>query len=225
MKWTFVIQQKAKAAALLFSVMVVTVLTALSMKHSMRDIDQTLTSVYLDRLQPAVAIIYLSDNLHTKRRLVQNALLTQPAPSVLKPQLSRLDADIQQLIGQFEKTKLVDGEDTRLRAFKAGMIEYARMEQNVLQLNASGEHAAAQAVFNQRGHALFQQGIQTLRELAKIQEDTGREVVKHAHREASGGYANATLLMAVAVVIGLLAQALIFDAKLMDQKPQPFHLN
>ncbi|QJW90302.1 hypothetical protein HNV11_13415 [Spirosoma taeanense] len=227
MKVSFGIQQKVKASGLLLGIMLVLVLTSLSMKQVVRDLDQVVASVYVDRLQPAVDLVYLSENLHAKRLLLDSYLADQStgSASVLKAQLKRYDTGSSQLIHQLERTKLSASEANWLRTFKANRNQYIRLEHNVLHLEASGQHQAAVHLFKTPGEELFHQGVLALHELAHIQDQTGQNEVKVAHRQAAGSSIHATLLLAVALIIGLLLLSLIHTAKLPDRKPQPFHLN
>lgn len=67
MEWSYQIQQKFKVAGLLLGLLLILMSTALSLKKALRDMNQTVVSVNDDRVQPAVHLVYLSENVHAKR--------------------------------------------------------------------------------------------------------------------------------------------------------------
>lgn len=86
MKWSFIIQQKLKAALLLTGLMAVIILTTLLATHNIQGIGRSTTSIYQDRLMPAVGIVYLSENLYSKRLLIEHYLFSEEkiAPETIK---------------------------------------------------------------------------------------------------------------------------------------------
>ena len=227
MKWSFILPKKLKVSGTLFVLMVIITFAALSIRQATQEMDKTLMSLYQDRLQPAVALVYLNENLYAKRLMLETYLAGQPTLSApaLQAQLDRFTADSHRRINQFEKTKLTEKEGQQLRIFKANLTTYAGLERSVLQLNESGQPEMATRLFKERGLNLFQQDVKVLHQLAFIQSRTGQEVVEAAHREAAGVSLDYTLLIAVVIIIGLLIQWFINNAKIMDSQPQPFHLN
>ena len=227
MKTLAVLPQKIKMAILLAVLMVTIAFTALSMRYALRDMDQTLASVYRDRLRPAVELVYLNENLYAKRLLLETYLSDHSTLSItaVRAQLRQTTENSYQRIDAFEKTELTKQEARQLHLFKTNVAAYADLERIILQLTETGQHQRAVAMFEQQGHQLFQQDIQLLHALATIQHETGQQAVEDAHQQAAGGAINATLLIGLSIVIGLLIQQLL--AKKVPQK-QPIgyvHLN
>jgi hypothetical protein len=112
MKWSFVIQQKLKAAMLLGGIMVLIILATLLSRYNMQGIDRSFSSIYQDRLIPATTIIYLTENLYGKRVSLEKHLFEQDAQSAerVKVVLNHRNQSIDSLIRVFEKTYLVDQE-------------------------------------------------------------------------------------------------------------------
>lgn len=227
MKWAFSMQQKLKAAGLLLGILLVTLLTSISMKQAMQDMDRMLAEVNTDRLQPAVDLVFISESLHAKRLLLEAQLLNKSVTmtSTLRPELAQYDATIRDRLGQFEKTKLTDTEAHWLITFKKRWAQGVDLERSVLRLIESGQPEIALQVFSTQGLPLFKQGVQSVHKLAQIQSETGNKAAKEAHRVAAGGSLNATLLLAITIIISLLILNLIQKVKLLDQGAQPFHLN
>ncbi|RAJ94134.1 chemoreceptor-like protein with four helix bundle sensory module [Larkinella arboricola] len=219
-------QQKLKAVLLFLPVLVVIILTSLSMRSSVKDMDQAMKTVYQDRLQPAIEVLYLSENLHTKRHLLDIYLgLQQPSAQHLKKQLKQRDDTMRQILHQFEKTVLVKEEVKSLESFKTSMSRYAQLEQTVVQLQQAGRHEEALELFNQQGAAIFQQGVNYLHELAQIQATVGQQTLKRSHSEANHFYSNSTLQVAVTIIIAVIILSLINNVKRQDQGSATLHLN
>lgn len=222
-------QRPTKSVLLLLPVPVVVMITSLSMWGNMRSMDRALMSVYEDRLQPAVGIVYLSESIHTKRERVESYLAAQtPLQSVenLRGQLRRCDAEMQQTISHFEKTALTKAESQKLLLLKQAITTYNRMEKSILQLAGSADtREAATQLFNRQAAIPFQQVVQSLHQLAGIQSQVGQESVRKFHQEADLFYSQSTLQMVVAFGIGLLLLVLIYPRKKLRHESTPFHLN
>lgn len=227
MKWSFIIQQKLKAAGLLLGLMLVILFTATSLKNEVRDMDQTISSLYADRLQPAVDLVYISESLHAKRLLLENQFMTDSplSPVVLSGQLEQRDQQIQTRISQYEKTKLTSSETTWLKAFKKKWAHGQNLDRSIQGLLIDGQSSEARQVFYGPGTLVFKHSVQALHNLAQIQAETGQEAVKEAHRMAAGGSLDVTLLTALSVIVGLVILGLIHNAKVVDKKSHSFHLN
>lgn len=225
MKLSELSQQKLKAALLLLPVMVVVILTSVSMRSTMEDVDQALGSVYADRLEPAVEMVYLSEKFHAKRHLVETWLTAEnrSSISILEARLKQYDAGIHHIIEQFEKTRLVADEKTSLLAIKTVLSDYRQLEQRVLQQGTSGKTEAARESFTGSGAVLFQQGVTHLHDLARIQSVVGKEFLQRSHREARYLYIHSTLQIAVAVIMGLIILSILHHVKQRDVPS--FHLN
>ncbi|CAN5324877.1 hypothetical protein BH09BAC4_BH09BAC4_23500 [soil metagenome] len=227
MKWAFSMKQKLKAAGFLLGILLVTLLTSISMKQATQDMDRMLAEINTDRLQPAVDLVYISESLHAKRLLLEAQLLNKSVTmtSTLPSELNQYDATIRDKLAQFEKTKLTDSEANWLSTFKKQWAQSVDLERAVLRLIELGQPEAALQVFSTQGLPLFKQGVQSVHKLAHIQSETGHNAAKEAHRVAASVSLNATVLLAITVIIGLLTLNLIQKVKLPDQRAPPFHLN
>ncbi|WP_373516057.1 MCP four helix bundle domain-containing protein [Persicitalea sp.] len=211
--------QKVKVAALLFLVMAFVVLYSLRVDNRAHHLDEAVTSVYKDRLQPALIIVYLSENLHDKRRLLDNHLSEHSRLSAteLKTKLAEYDEKNDQLVANFEQTLLTRNEAAVLKEFKSDLATNSRLESVVMQRITDENREIATALYNKDGVALFRQSIENLHILARIQSETGQEIVLGSHRDAAGVSVITSLMIAVAVIVGILIQSLIQKIR--------FHLN
>lgn len=227
MKWSFIIQQKLKAAGLLSGIMVLVILCSFLSKNTIKGIDKSFSSIYQDRLVPAVDMVYLSENLYTKRLSLEKYLLsnTDLTLAQMTAQLKVRDQAIDSLLRNYEKTLLVDEEAKSLQTFKSRVKTYMALEATILQLTQAGRKDAGSELFNGRGAATFQEAIQCLNTLTSIQSTVGQRLLKESHSESSQFNLLYSLQIAVAVIIGLLILGLIHNSKIITQDNQPFHLN
>ena len=227
MKISLLLTQKVKVAALLFLIMAFIVLFSLRVDNRAHHMDKAVTTVYKDRLQPALIIVYLSENLHAKRILLDNHLgqHSRLSPVGLKAKLTEYDIKNDKLVGDFEQTVLTRSEAAVLAKFKADLATNARMEHAVLQRADDENRELAAALYNKDGLTIFRKSIQNLHILARIQSETGREIVQGSHRDAAGVSVITSLMIAVAVVIGILIQSLVHNARFLERNPSKFHLN
>lgn len=227
MKWSFALQQKLKAAGLLLSLMLVILYTATSLKNEVQDMEQTVVTLYADRLQPAIELVHINESIHAKRLLIENQFVNEwPAvPAALAGQLGHYDQRINERISHYEKPKLTASETRWLNAFNKKYRQGQDLETSIQALLIAGQPAQARQVFYGPGVLVFKHSVQELHELVQIQAELGQKSVKDAHRMAAGGSLNATLLTAISLLVGLLILGLIHNARLVSQPVQPFHLN
>ncbi|MFD1140552.1 MCP four helix bundle domain-containing protein [Larkinella insperata] len=227
MKWSFIIQQKLKAAVLLTSIMALVVLCSFLSKNAIKHINTSFSSIYQDRLIPAVDMVYLSENLYTKRLSLEKYLLsdTDLTLAQVSQQLQKQDHAIDSLLSDVEKTFLVAEEAKNLHTFKDRVKAYTVLEARILRLSQTGQKAAGSALFNGRGAAMFQESIQCLNALTRIQSTVGRSLMKESQSESSQFNLLSSLQIGVAIVIGLVVLGLIYNSKMVNHEKQPFHLN
>ncbi|HEV7349935.1 MCP four helix bundle domain-containing protein [Telluribacter sp.] len=227
MKWSFVIQQKVKAALLLCCIMLIIVGSTLISRNNIEGIDKSFLSIYQDRLMPAIDIVYLSENLYNKRLLLEKHLLSDQGLTQVQvqEQLTRHNSTIDSLINVFSKTHLVDEESKSLFAFRKRVQEYAGIEREIIRLSKAGDKKAGQALFEGTGASTFQSTISRLNELTRIQSVVGQELVRDTHTSVARFINLSNLEISLAVVIGLMILALIQSAKIIKPDTQPFYLN
>ena len=128
------------------------ILFSLRVDNRARQMDKAVTSVYEDRLQPALIIVYLSENLHAKRQLLENHLNRHSrfTEDEVKAKLLEYDTNNDKLVSDFEKTVLTRNEAAVLTEFKKGMAANSRMEGSVLRRSATERELAA-TLYNKDG--------------------------------------------------------------------------
>ncbi|GAA4414036.1 hypothetical protein GCM10023187_42990 [Nibrella viscosa] len=227
MKWSFVIQQKIKAALLLTGIMVFVTLNTVISRSNIRGIDKSFSSIYQDRLLPAVDLVYLSENLYNKRLLLEEHLMAgnRLTPTQIRGQLSHYNARIDSLIRKVEETYLIQKESESLQAFKQSVQTYAGMEQRMLSLSETGQTAARNKLYTTDSAVPFRSAIRHLNELTNIQSEVGRQLMKESHSESAMVDLIATLQIALAIITGALILGLIHSSSIIKQNPRSFPLN
>ncbi|OJV16445.1 MAG: hypothetical protein BGO21_26495 [Dyadobacter sp. 50-39] len=233
MRWSFVIQQKFKAAILLGGIMALIVGGTLISRYNVEGIDESFSSIYKDRLVPATTILYLTENLYRKRLSLENYLYSeeQPSPAHVRAQLSAHDRSIDSLIRIFEKTYLVDEEAKSLHGFKGQIGQYASLESRVLALCAAGSFVEARQLFSAPGSTTFESTILNLNELAGIQSTIGKDLVKASKMNVASFGVISFLQISLAIITGLVVIVLIRNSQIIHKprtnsnKSQYFNLN
>jgi hypothetical protein len=221
------ISRKFKIAFLLFMVLAFTVLFSLRVDNRAHQLDRAVTSVFVDRLQPAVMIVQLNENLYVRRMLLNDYLSERKSltPVYLKEKLREYDATNDRLMRDFELTVLTLNEAAVLAELKEDLATNSRIERMVLRQFDLGGDTAATALYNGTGLAIFRHSLQNLRILAGIQSDIGREIVRGSHRDAAGVTLITYLQIATAIAIGIIIQSLLPSVRFLERNPSKFDLN
>jgi hypothetical protein len=227
MRWAFIIQQKTKIAAFLALLMTLVVVTNFLEQKNIGDMNKSFTSIYQDRLIPATEIIYLSEDLYSKRLLLQRFLLSgqEEQAGRLQEELHRHNRRVDSLITEYEKTYLVVQEFEALAGFKTKVREYAQVEKEILALSGAQAKEAGLEIFESKGSVIFKSTMGHLHDLTRIQSDVGGELIKGSKMIVASTNVISSLQIALAVIIGIIVQILILTSKLMKFKPGNFNLN
>lgn len=224
MNWSFVIQQKFKAALLLSGILLFLVFLILVSGSNIRGIDKSFSSIYEDRLIPAIDIIYLTEDLYSKRLILEKFLYATDyqSTSVVSEQLARHNSRIDSLITAFELTYLVDKESESLADFKMQIVEYKAIENRILNLS---QEAGKDFYINQ-GLPVFLGAKESLITLTQIQSEIGRQLFRDAHAEVGQFTVISALLVIIALVLGTIVIGLIRSSQIVNTKrDSDFNLN
>jgi hypothetical protein len=227
MKWTFIIREKLKVAFLLAGIMLMIGLTNMMERRNVKNLDQSFSSIYYDRLIPATDIFYLTSGLYNRRMLMEQFLFTESKSSLadLRKGLGSHSDSIMHLIAKFEKTLLVKDESLYLAEFKRMVLHYNQVESRILDVWTRQSPAHAQNLYETEGKVDLQRTIQYLEELTRIQSSVGLDLIRNSKGIASSSDLLMTLQIAVVLVIGLLIHGLIAASRITGQKNERFNLN
>jgi hypothetical protein len=227
MRWGFLIQQKLKIAGMLAFLLGLVVLTNCLERKNVGDMNKSFASIYNDRLIPATEIIYLTENLYSKRLLMQRFLLLgkDEQKKEVQKELLLHSKLVDSLIFEFEKTYLVVEEFEVLAQFKQKAQEYAAVEKEILSLSGEGAKEGGLEIFEGKGKLVFKVTMEHLHQLTKIQSDEGQELIKDSRVIVASTNIISSLQIGLAVIIGIVVQVLILTSRMVKFKPGKFNLN
>jgi hypothetical protein len=226
MKWTFVIQQKLKVALLLGVIMCVVVLFNLVLQKNISDINQSVNSIYNDRLIPATDIFHLSENLHSKQTVLEKFLYQNSYnASELEATLQASNIKIGLLINKYEKTYLVDEESVFLKNFKKSIADFSTVEQQMLSLSKAGGKAEALRLYERQGRGQLEATIIQLSDLNTIQSAVGGKLVSDTKGIVATSNFLSNLQMVLAIIIGVMITSLVVSSKIISQSQAKFKWN
>ncbi|ELR70461.1 hypothetical protein C900_03715 [Fulvivirga imtechensis AK7] len=186
--------------------------------------NHSFTSIYKDRLVPAAEWFHVNDIMYSKRLLLEKHLLGHdelPA-DVVRDKLAVHNAQIDSIIEAFETTYLVHEESDALHLFKAKMMQYNDIEHRYVSLEAGTKMKG----YGQELEPLFNELNRQIVRLGDIQTKVGKELVQGSEYTMGSASMLNSLQIAMAVVIALLVQILLWTSRsVMPKKPQKFHLN
>ncbi|GAA4319949.1 hypothetical protein GCM10023149_18950 [Mucilaginibacter gynuensis] len=225
MKWTLFIQQKTKVAMLLFCIMLFAILTSVIGGRNLDNINYSVKSIYNDRLIPATDLYYISDNLHSKKALLESALNNSENVTATHQQLKYINASISKLITQFEGTYLVKSEPEFIDQLKHNNKLLTVAEASIIRLLAANQHAEAHAVYDQNVLNTHKNSITLLSKLINIQSAVGKDLIKQSAFNASSFNLLSTLQILVSVIIGMLIIKLVIASKLNNTVYKKYNMN
>jgi len=226
MRWEFVIQQKLKAAVMLAVVMLAVVVFNLAERRNIAAINQSVTSIYNDRLVPATDIFYLTEKLYNKRFEMEK-FLSAPVKetAIIATKLSEHNKNIDLLIRSFGKTYLVSKEHLFLKDLRLKVNRYNQIEKQIFSLAAQGAFVEARNLYETEGRELLRHNISNLAMLTKIQTEVGNELMKDSEGILATSDMLSTLQMVLVIIIGIAVVSLITISKAVSVKHESFNLN
>jgi hypothetical protein len=226
MKWTFVIQQKLKVAVLLGVIMAAVVLFNLILQKNISDINQSVTSIYNDRLIPATDLFHLSEKLYSRQLVIEKFLYRNDADlEKLRAVLTDDNVKMSQLTTKYEKTYLVDQESTSLSDYKRNVAYYLSLENQILALTQANRNVEAIKLYETVGRPALERTIRQLSDLSEIQSTVGSKLVSDSRGIVATSNFLSTLQMVLAIVIGGIITALIVSSKMISQPQAKFKWN
>ncbi|MGO1243781.1 MAG: MCP four helix bundle domain-containing protein [Sphingobacterium sp.] len=204
--WTFAIKQKMTAAALLFAVIVLVMLTNMREQRAAARISTAVTSLYEDRLVVAQYILQLSTQLD---RMISDIEQGNPdVPAAIDDYLS----EVQRLNALYEKTRLTEMERVNFERFK-------KLCQNIAENSMSGDRTTLLVTARAAGD--------TLQSLSSIQVEEGKNKLDEVLNMTYFSNLFSYLELAILIIIAIIIQALVFASKTIRsiKNTRPENLN
>lgn len=202
MKWAYQVKDKTKVVAVLLLIIVLILINNIANRKTFSKLNESIASIYKDRLMPATYIFQLTDHLYQKK-LLQNTTGN-------KADYTNHDAPIARIIKTYESTYLTASEKKQWNSFKETMERYNRL--------------IAQPVKDEKAiEESFNTAMQSLNELSKIQASEGKHILSVSSIDISGTIIMSHLEVALLLILGIIALVLmsVNDNKLMQiQNPR-----
>lgn len=192
--------KKIERIVALVLVLILVIATNVMDNTNFKIVEDSAKSIYEDRL-----VAYdLTYKMHTEvanRRLA----LAQNNISNFKSATERFDGSIEQLISQYAKTKLTQGESDRFDILKTQFTNLKKVEEEYMNF-ANNEQARTQyANVVKQTSEIFE----SLSTLASIQLDEGKRQLKRTKQAVSSSNMLSTIEIVSMAIIGLLIVFLI----------------
>lgn len=216
MKLGYTIKQKTKIAAILFGIMICTILIRIAEDKSIKNISEKIKSMYNDRLVPATDLFYISENIHAKQLSSDQYL--QNKASFNSQTIHIHNVKIDSLLKKYERTFLTVAEKKELAAFKLAYANHLLLEKQLYLNTALANNANA---IEKSYRNLFQK----LNSLTKIQSQVGEELIKNVQTILNGTQVYTHLQYILSIIIGVLIMGLLMASKVVSVQSEKFNLN
>jgi hypothetical protein len=228
MKLAYGVKQRTKIAAILLCILACTMLIRALEERNIKSLNDSFSSLYSDRLVPAMLLFEIAENLHAKQALLSSVLHNdsrQPLSANLKGDISAHDAAIRSLLTKYEKTYLVESEKQQLRNLKISLAENKLVENQIAGYNQIKGAVSSRQIFDLKGNLTFNAAVKSLKALMKIQNQVGEELIKDSAFIISYSKIYSALQSALAIIVGILIVSLVFVSKVAIIPTEKFHLN
>ncbi len=182
---------RQKAAAILIVVMALLLFNNLTDRKSFRNIRESFSSIYNDRLMPATYIFSISDHLYQNRLLME---ADEHNPLLLE-ELKAHDEMIAKLISNYETTYLTDEESKQWGLFKEHLYAYNQLRADPAQAQITAAH--------------FNDALQRLNALSQIQVGEGRALHKNSRAIIDGTNTFFEFEISLIIILGMVSIVLI----------------
>ena len=194
MKWAYYIKYKLATAAVLAVIIILIFSGNMLERNSYSTLDNSMSSIYKDRLQVSRYIYDISNALYKKKIAI--------AEGKINADLTLHNETIQQSIAAYEKTVLTKEEKAEWLAFKQHLSQYNQQEQSYFEQNTG-----LTALNNK-----FDETIANLDALINIQVGEGEHIMQDSHTMVSNRLTFSFFEISLLVILGLCCLVIISAA-------------
>ena len=227
--WLSVIGEKYKyrAALCLVALFGTSLLGMYFIRVNVNAADQTVKSLYRDRLVPAQDISEVQEKLYQNELLLQEHISAPAADAqlVVVHQIRRHGAEVDSLVDKFAHTLLVNKEVESLKKYRSYLAMHRRTQGQILDLSERGAKQEAAALYRNEGQWHFEQLMGTVHQLSSLQTSVGHELYDQSHRNLLEAGLLSYLVIGLTIMVCLLAQALLKWFRVTSRLPYKPGLN
>lgn len=221
MKWAFGIRRKVSAALLLAAIFVLVFVKNQVDSNHVTQLGHSFSSVYEDRLMVESYIYQLSEHLFRKKIMIDSCDNAFTA-GIIKPLIDGHTRAIEDIITDYETTKLTETEAKYFSLFKDNVRKLVSVENVYLQNTDSREISSAKAIIDKQ----FNDASANLGKLSAIQVSEGRMLNEHSKKIVAGSSLLTQFEMGILIAIGLMILVLVFESRsVFSKSPQEQSLN
>lgn len=227
MRIAYSLKQKLKIAMLLFFIMTCSILITILEEKSVKNMNESFISMYNDRLIPALDLFHVLQNVYANKSFVEDVLYTRKGISALEAQkqVEQRNVKIDSLIRKYEQTTLVQQEKQQLAILKQRLVNYLRIERDILTMLFNQKQVQALQLYEDSGRKLSLEIIASVSVLMDTQRQVGTELLKDSAFAVSGTRLYSTLQIALAIIIGILIVGILFTSNVVNIKNDKYTLN
>lgn len=208
MKWAFGIRRKVSAALLLAAIFVLVFVKNQVDSNHVTQLGHSFSSVYEDRLMVESYIYQLSEHLFRKKIMIDSCDNAFTA-GIIKPLIDGHTRAIEDIITDYETTKLTETEAKYFSLFKDNVRKLVSVENVYLQNTDSREISSAKAIIDKQ----FNDASANLGKLSAIQVSEGRMLNEHSKKIVAGSSLLTQFEMGILIAIGLMILVLVFESR------------
>lgn len=225
MKWAFAIQRKIRLAIVLAVMMLFIILFSLMESYNVNKISKSFTSIYEDRLIPAVDLYSISGHIHDKRNKLVGFIFTENMNAEdVKKAVSSANEELDKLISKYEKTYLVKTETNHLQNLKKNLKLFERDE--LLLIDAALEDkVVARNLYLNNTVKFYDELDKDLIELTRVQSEIGKELLAESIKSQASSESISRIQIIIAIILGIVIMILIITDKQVLLKQDKFNLN
>ncbi len=203
MRWPYFLQHKLKIALLLCIILIAVFVNNRIESGIISRLGSSFTSVYEDRLVVESYIFQLSNHLHNKKHILNEVSANES--KIIQDKINVANTAINQLVTDFEKTKLTTQEDSLLNLFK-NELKLLEVSENKYILSHSPQKFI---LLNE----YFSRGFHLLSGLSAVQMIEGKNLYENSQKAVLSNASAAQFELALIIIIGLIILSLIFESK------------
>jgi hypothetical protein len=227
MKWIFVFKEKIKVALALTVATTAILLINLVMSRNVSEIDESVTSIYNDRMVAGQDISKIIEVIYQNQLLVEEHIHAEEVELYdrLERKLAHNHLVADSLISHFKKTVMTAEESQTLKVYEQNNGVYKVLQGQLIALSRRGEKELAYRDFLQHRQDEFQRVLRPAHQLVAIQAAVGKQIYHTLHQNLQMAQLLSSLETAIAIVFGLIILLLLKASSLILPKPQKYWLN
>lgn len=208
MKWTYSIKNKTTAAILLAIILGLTMLTNLLERKRFKELEESFTSIYEDRLMAENYLFHMYDNLKKKQDLWELAA-QKGVCHTINSDLNVYRQERAKLIDKYAHTYLTEEENGEFNNLKTSITLIDSLEEEIALLEA--ESQIPQDLIREHDE-ITSDAFSTLSALSDIQTTEGQALRDKSKKIILGSVSISHFEMTILIIIAIVIQALVFSS-------------